>query len=131
MTATRPVARYGAPHPWARPLGVAVAVLLALVGGGWLLWAALYHAQPEVAGRLRTYRLLDGGTVSATIDVQREPGVGAVCVLVAQAADHFVVGERRVRIPPGPRAELSLTYRIATERPATNAVLERCSPRRG
>jgi Domain of unknown function (DUF4307) len=130
VTTTRPVERYGAPRPWARPLAIGVAVLLALAGGGWLLWAGLYHSQPDVAGRLRAFRVLDERTVSATIDVEREPGVAATCLLEAQAADHFVVGERQVNIPAGPREALTLTYRIQTERPATNAVLDGCSPQR-
>jgi hypothetical protein len=130
VTVTRPAARYGAPRPWARPLAVAVAVLLALVGCGWVLWAGLHHAQPPpVAAHLRTYAVADAG-VSATITVRREAGVGATCLLLAQADDHLLVGERRVRIPPGPQETLTLTYRIRTERPATNAVLGGCVPLR-
>ncbi len=130
MSTTRPVERYGAPRPWARPLAIGVTVLLALAGVGWLLWAGLYHSQPDVSARLRAFSVLDDRTVSATIDVEREPGLAATCLLEAQAADHFVVGERQVNIPAGPREALTLTYRIQTERPATNAVLDGCSPQR-
>jgi hypothetical protein len=128
--AGRPVDRYGAPRPWARPLAVGVTLLLALVGGGWLLWAALYHATPPVSAQMRAYDVLGDGAVAATIDVEREPGVAVVCLLEAQAADHFVVGERQVRIPAGPQQALTRTYRIETERPATNAVLDVCEPAR-
>jgi hypothetical protein len=131
VTVTRPAARYGAPRPWARPLAVGVAVLLAVVGGGWVLWAGLHHAQqPPVAGQLVTYSVYGDAGVSATIGVHRKPGVGAVCLLLAQADDHLVVGERQVRIPPGPQETLTRTYRIRTERPATNAVLDRCVAQR-
>jgi hypothetical protein len=123
----RPVERYGAPRPWARPVTIAVVALLVLVGGGWLAWAALFHAQPDVSARLRAFEVLGDRVVSATIDVEREPGLAAVCLLEAQASDHFVVGERRIRIPPGPEEALTLTYRIETERPATNAVLDGCT----
>lgn len=124
----RPVERYGAPRPWTRLVAVAVAAVLALAGGGWLLWAALYHSRPSVAAQLRGFEVVGPGVVAATIDVEREPGVGAACLLEAQAADHFVVGERNVRIPPGPESSLRVTYRIETERPATNAVLQGCRP---
>jgi hypothetical protein len=131
VTVTRPAARYGAPRPWARPLAVTVAVVFALVGCGWVLWAGLHHAQPPaVVAQLRAYTVTGDASVSATISVQREAGLGARCLLLAQADDHLVVGERRVRIPPGPRETLTLTYRIRTERPATNAVLQGCVPRR-
>ncbi|MDQ4085257.1 MAG: DUF4307 domain-containing protein [Actinomycetota bacterium] len=127
---TRPADRYGAPRPWARPLAVGVTVLLAVLGGGWLLWAALYHATPPVSAQMRAYRVLGDGAVSATIDVEREPGLAVTCLLEAQASDHFVVGERQVRIPAGPVRALTRTYRIETERPATNAVLDGCEPAR-
>lgn len=130
MSTTRTVERYGAPRPWARPLAIGVTVLLALAGAGWLLWAGLYHSQPDVSARLRAFSVLDDRTVSATIDVEREPGLATTCLLEAQAADHFVVGERQVNIPAGPQEALTLTYRIQTERPATNAVLDGCSPQR-
>jgi hypothetical protein len=126
VSITRPVERYGAPRAWSRPLLVALVALLALAGGGWLVWAALHHAQQPVTGRLRTFEVVDAGTVAATIDVQREPGRAAVCLLEAQAADHLVVGEREVRIAAGPRAQVTRTYRITTERRATNAVLDGC-----
>jgi Domain of unknown function (DUF4307) len=124
----RPVERYGAPRPWSRPLAVTLTATLALVGLGWLLWAGLYHAQPAVSERLRTFQVVGPGAVSATIDIEREPGVAVECLLEAQAADHFVVGERQVRIAAGPQQTLTRTYRIETERPATNAVLDGCSP---
>lgn len=130
MTSARLVERYGAPRPWVRPLAVGLTALLVLVAGGWLLWAALYHSSPAVSARLRAFEVLGDGVVSATIDVEREPGVAAVCLLEAQASDHFVVGERQVRIPPGPQEALTRTYRIETERPATNAVLDGCRPQR-
>jgi hypothetical protein len=123
----RPVERYGAPRPWVRPLLVGVTVLLAAAGAAWVLWAGLYHAQPDVAARLRGFEVLSDRTVSATIDVERSPGTAAVCLLEAQASDHFVVGERQVRIPAGPEDTLSRTYRIRTERQATNAVLDGCT----
>lgn len=123
----RPVQRYGAPRPWGRPLAIALTAVLAVVGLGWLVWAGLYHAQPAVSERLRTFTVLGPGLVSATIDVERAPGTAVVCLLEAQASDHFVVGERQVRIPAGPEQAVSRTYRIETERPATNAVLDGCS----
>lgn len=125
-TGARPVDRYGAPRPWARPLTVAVAALLAVVGLSWLLWAGLYHATPPVSWQLRGFHVQGDGAVTATIDVSREPGVAVVCLLEAQAADHFIVGERQVRLPAGAQETLTRTYRIETERPATNAVLDGC-----
>jgi hypothetical protein len=127
----RPVERYGAPRPWARPLTVAVAALLAMAGLAWLLWAALYHATPPVSAQLRAFHVQGDGAVTATIDVRREPGVAVVCLLEAQAADHLIVGERQVRLPSGPQQTLTRTYRIETERPATNAVLDSCRPTAG
>lgn len=129
MTATmRPAERYGAPRPWMRPLVVTVTVVLAVLGGAWVVWAGLEHASPAVSAQLRTFEVLDERTVTATIVVEREPGVSVVCLLEAQAADHFVVGERRLVIPAGRRDTVSRIVRITTERQATNAVLDSCRP---
>jgi hypothetical protein len=83
LSTTRPADRYGAPRPWARLLGIVVAAVLAVAGIAWLTWAGLYHSQPSVSARLRAFTVLDGQTVSATIDVEREPGQAATCLLEA------------------------------------------------
>ena len=87
------------------------------------------HAHPDdesSKGAASTAKYVADG-----VDVHRDPGVAVVCVLEAQAADHFVVGERQVRVPAGPQQTLTRTYRIETERPATNAVLDSCRPAPG
>jgi Domain of unknown function (DUF4307) len=121
-----PADRYGAPRRWTRPVVVGLTVLVAGAALTWVVWAGLHHSRPDVAARLRTFDVVDERAVTATIDVERRPGAAAVCLLEAQAADHLVVGERQVRIPPGPQESLSRTYRIRTERLATNAVLDGC-----
>ncbi len=127
MTVRRPVERYGAPRPWVRSATILTVVLLAVAGGAWLLWAALYHARPDVAARPTSFQVVAARTVTVTIQVERRPGLAVSCLLQAQASDHGVVGEVVVRVPSGPRRRLTLTRDIPTERLATAVVLDRCT----
>ncbi|MPZ61719.1 MAG: DUF4307 domain-containing protein [Propionibacteriales bacterium] len=124
---TRPVERYGSPRPWVRLVAIVATGLVALAAAGWLLWAAWSHSRPEVVSQLRGFEVIDKRTVSATITVERQRPVRAICVLKAQATDHTIVGELGVAIPADAPPTVTRTYEIPTERPATAAVLDGCT----
>ncbi|MGH3385821.1 MAG: DUF4307 domain-containing protein [Nocardioidaceae bacterium] len=127
----KPSDRYGAPRPWTRPLTVTVIVALAVVGGGWLLWAALHHAKPDAVARLDSYEVVaDQNEVRVTIRIERQSDVEVTCLLKAQAADHAIVGEREVTVAAGGDEVVVETYLIETERDATTGVLSGCTTSR-
>jgi Domain of unknown function (DUF4307) len=122
----RPESRYGAPRRWTLPAVVAGVALLIAAGIGWLLWAALYHANPAVSSQLRGFEVTGNNEVRVTIAIQRDPERAVRCLIQAQASDHAVVGEREVTIPSGGEPRPERTYRITTERRATNGILDGC-----
>ena len=122
--------RYGSRRPGTRRLLVAIGVVLALVGGGWLVWAVWLESNPQVQSGLVRSRVVDDHRVSA--DVQIEFGarrVVADCLLQALAADHSVVGELnfRVRSPRPPRDQVVLHETMRTERRAPVVNLVGCT----
>lgn len=120
------VDRYGAPSPYRRIVTVALLSLLVVAFLSWLVWAAVGRTSPGAGVRVRSYDVVSPHEVRVELDVHRgeEP---AVCTISAQAADHSVVGEERVRVPPGADADFTMAVSITTDREATTAVAAGCS----
>ncbi len=114
--------RYGAPRPGRRRALIVGVVVLALVSGGWLVWAGLFHATPPVASELVGFEVIDDHTASAVVDVDLEDGVEARCVLQALAEDHTPVGDY-AWAPTDGRNRVELR----TERRATAVSLVGCT----
>jgi hypothetical protein len=110
---------------------VAVGVVLAVVGGGWLTWAVWLQSTPQVQSGLVRSRVLDAHRVSADIEVDfGTRHVVADCLLQALAVDHSVVGELNFRVPapgaPHP-AQVTVHRTLRTERRATVVNLVGCT----
>ena len=108
--------RYGAPAPWRRRATVIATVVLAVVSGLLVAWAAWTHATPEARSELVGFTVTDEHEVVADVQVQlSDRASGVQCVLRALAEDKSAVGEAvftpddsgRLRVP------------IRTERRAT------------
>ncbi|MGI8887380.1 MAG: DUF4307 domain-containing protein [Nocardioidaceae bacterium] len=119
--------RYGAPSPVRRVATVAVLGLLVAAFLSWLLWAALHSASTDAGARVRSYDVVSPHEVRMVLDVHRPENAVFVCTVTAQAADHAVVGEREVRVPPGEEADVTLPVSITTDREATTAFVSDCS----
>lgn len=122
----RPAGRYGTSAPWARPLVIAAVALLAVAFGGWLVWAGLYHANPEVSAQVTGFSVAGENEVRVTVQIERAGGEAVSCLVKAQADDHSIVGEREVVVPAGEDMTLQRTFVVRTERRATTGVLGGC-----
>lgn len=108
--------RYGAPAPWRRRVGVGVAVVLAVVAGVLVAWAAWTHATPEARSELVGFTVTDQHEVVADVQVQLSDRASDVqCVLRAIAEDKSTVGEAVFT----PDASGRVSVPIRTERLAT------------
>jgi hypothetical protein len=126
VTTTDLAARYGTPAPWrSRVLLGAIAVLV-LGFGGWLGWATLVQANPDVASGDLTFTIVDDGTAVArfTVDLS-DDDVQATCTVKAYAEDHSLVGSASFRPEPGPGDVVEQPVR--TERRATSVELVGCT----
>jgi Domain of unknown function (DUF4307) len=105
-------------------LGVAVAVA---VGG--LLWLGVSAARPAVKGGLLGYRVLGDAAVELRIEVVRDPGLGAVCLVRARDASGYEVARARVQVPAGGSRRRVVTYRLETSGRAVGGELLGCRSR--
>jgi Domain of unknown function (DUF4307) len=118
--------RYGAPAPWARPLTIGLASLVAALGLGWLAWAALDHANPQLSSQLVAYQVIDAHRVRVRIQIVYRADVTASCRVTAEASDHGIVGDLTFAAPADRRNMVTVVKTIVTEREATTAVLQGC-----
>jgi hypothetical protein len=117
--------RYGASSSARRRVVAAVAAVVALAFGGWLAWAARFHADPTVSSELLTWDQVDDHETTAVVRVTFGDGwVDADCTVRAIAEDKTIVGE--LSFTPaegeGPDHEVS----INTERRPTAVELVGC-----
>jgi hypothetical protein len=106
--------RYGTPSRWRRPVTIAVAVALAVVGLGWLGWAVWFHSTPAVTSDLVSFDVTSDHETAARLDVRLDDGVEASCRLRAFAEDHTTVGELAFTPVEGSNEVVIRTERRAT-----------------
>ncbi|HEU4514767.1 MAG TPA: DUF4307 domain-containing protein [Nocardioidaceae bacterium] len=112
--------RYGTPSTGRRRLTMIIVAVVAAVALGWVAWAAVSAADPEVTSDIVSWEVVDDHAATATFRVaRRTPEVEASCLLRAQARDHSIVGELNVTVGPGGEAVQTLTETVRTERLAT------------
>ena len=122
--------RYGGPSPLLRPFVVALVVLLAAAGLGWVVWAAVSQSRPQVQSQLSSFQVHGQHRADARFTVVRQDRrVQASCLLRAYAADHTVVGELNVPVGSSSPATASLEQSVRTERRATSVELVGCTTR--
>ena len=106
--------RYGAPSRWRRPITIAVATALAVVGLGWLGWAVWFHGSPDVTSDVVTYEVVSDHEIRARVQVDLADDVDATCRLRAYAEDHTTVGELAFTPVDGTNDVVIRTERRAT-----------------
>ncbi|MEZ5098134.1 MAG: DUF4307 domain-containing protein [Nocardioides sp.] len=89
---------------------------------GWVLWAAWFHATPQVSSELLGFTVTDDHQATATLRVHLFEDVPARCVVRALAEDHTPVGEASL-VPVEGVNEVA----IRTERRATSVEKVGCT----
>lgn len=105
-----------------------LALVLLIVGGGWLIWAGLHHSRPAITPTLISFSIPSDRAASLRYSIdRRDPHSVVICTLVAHDFDKNVVGQIDDSIPAG-AAHVEKTTLIPTRSAAVNASISRCRP---
>ena len=122
----RPAGRYGDRGGRQRPAMVAAVVVVVAGFLGWVLWAALGAATPDVRSDMLGFRIVDADSVRARIEVSADAQRSVTCTVQAQDRNHEPVGVARTTLPAGADATRRATVVIRTRALAVTAVIVGC-----
>ena len=115
--------RYGAAKATRWP---AIALVVAILGIGWLLWSALYHSNPPLRSQLVSFTITDDRSASVRYFIEREDSNQVVvCTLIARDFDKNVVGQIDQEIPAG-ESKVELVTDVPTRSESVNADVSSC-----
>ena len=110
-----------------RPLLIALVAVGVVVGLVWLVWAALIHSTPAVAGQMSGFRVVSDTEIVVTLTVdRRDPAQPVTCRVLAQGAGLAPVGEQQVQVPGASARVVNTEVRLVTLRRALTASVEGC-----
>ena len=103
------------------------AVILLVVGGGWLLWSANHYSRPEIRTDLISFSVANPKSVTARYFISvRTATRSHQCILIASDYQANTVGQITDTIPAGAH-NYTRTVTIPTRVPAVSATIEHCS----
>ena len=115
--------RYGvrSNKAWVTP-----AIVFAVVGGAWLIWAGLHHANPAIRSELISFNVTAEREISIRYTIDRtDPNQVVICTLTASDQDKNVVGQIDDTITAGPAHSEQITAIPARTAPVS-AAIARC-----
>jgi hypothetical protein len=115
--------RYGVkkPRSW-----IAIALITAIVGVGWITWAGLYHSNPENRVQLISFTVDSDRAVSVRYYVDRSSAeVTTICTVIARDFYKDIVGQVDVEIPAG-KEKVEMVSVVPTRSQAVNADVSTC-----
>jgi hypothetical protein len=105
---------------------IAVAVITAILGVGWITWAGLHHSNPAIRTQLISFVVDNDREVSVRYSVDRHSNQAAtICTLIARDYDKNIVGQIDQEIPAG-RSKIELVTVVPTRSEAVNADVSSC-----
>jgi hypothetical protein len=105
---------------------IAVALITAVVGVGWITWAGLHHSNPAIRIQLITFTVDSDRAVSVRYSIDREKAdIAIVCTVIARDYDTNIVGQLDQEIAPG-QANVELVSVVPTRSEAVNADVSSC-----
>ena len=109
------------------PKWLITAILVSVVGIGWLLWTANHYTYPEIKSTLISFREVDAKSIEIRYTVEiKDPKSQGICRLAARDFGLNIVGQIDDKIPLGTTSETRIV-RIPTRLAAVNAQIESCA----
>lgn len=118
--------RYGLTTPSKHKRWLVPALIVALIGGGWLAWSARYYSNPEVRSTLISFNAVDDGHMKIRYSVHFKSKRSHTCQLVAKDFDANIVGEVSDHFDAKISSESRIVI-IPTRVAAVNATIARCA----
>ncbi|MEJ6606916.1 MAG: DUF4307 domain-containing protein [Candidatus Planktophila sp.] len=115
--------RYGvrSNSSWKKP-----ALIFAVIGGGWLIWAGIHHANPEIRSEIISFDVTADREISLRYSLMRtDPNQVVLCTLTASDFDKNIVGQIDETIPAGATYSQQTTV-IPTRSTPVTAAIARC-----
>jgi hypothetical protein len=104
----------------------AIALVVGILGIGWLMWSALYHSNPSLRSQLVSFTITDDRAASVRYFIEREDSNQVVvCTLIARDFDKNIVGQIDQEIPAG-KSKVELVTIVPTRSEAVNADVSSC-----
>jgi hypothetical protein len=105
---------------------IAPAIAFAIIGGAWLIWAGLHHANPAIRSELISFSVTAEREISIRYTIDRtDPNQVVICTLTASDQDKNVVGQIDDTIAAGASHSEQTTVIPARTAPVT-AAIARC-----
>jgi hypothetical protein len=102
------------------------AIVFALLGGGWLIWAALHHSDPPIRSELISFEVTAEQEISIRYRIDRtDPNQVVICTLSARDSNKNVIGQIDETIAAGSAYSEQTTVIPARSTPFTAAIV-RC-----
>jgi hypothetical protein len=115
--------RYGVAKSTRWPV---IALVVAILGIGWLMWSALYHSNPPLRSQLVSFTITNDREATVRYFIERTDSQQAVvCTLIARDYDKNIVGQIDQEIPAG-KAKVELVTVVPTRSESVNADVSSC-----
>jgi hypothetical protein len=115
--------RYGAAKATRWPV---IALVVAILGIGWLMWSALYHSNPPLRSQLVSFTITNDREASVRYFIERTDSQQVVvCTLIARDYDKNIVGQIDQEIGAG-KSKVELVTVIPTRSESVNADVSSC-----
>jgi hypothetical protein len=115
--------RYGAAKATRWP---AIALVVAILGVGWLMWSALYHSNPPLRSQLVSFTITNDREVTVRYFIERSDSQQVVvCTLIARDYDKNIVGQIDQEIGAG-KSKVELVTVVPTRSESVNADVSSC-----
>ena len=102
------------------------AIVLLILGGGWLIWAGLHHSRPAITATLISFEIPSDRALVIRYSIDRRTPTDAVtCTLVAYDIDKNIVGEIQDRSAGG-AAHLEKVTQVPTRVAPVSGAISRC-----
>ena len=109
------------------PKWLITAILISVIGGGWLLWTANHYTYPEIKSTLISFREVDAKNIEIRYSIKiKNPNSQVICRLAARDYELNIVGQIDDEIPLGTKSATRIVQ-IPTRLAAVNAQIESCS----